>query len=192
VASPGALTFPSLAAEYAQLFSDMKLGPQADQLVAIAEKISAAKPRYESVEKTTGVPWYFVAVVHYAETGLNFDTHLHNNDPLTDRTVSVPKGRPLSGSPPFTWEDSARDALELSGATRVQDWSIARFLFELEKHNGFGYRRRQINSPYLWNCTSQYSKGLYAGDGLFDRDADHVAGDSRRASIHRFVEVIAM
>jgi lysozyme family protein len=164
-ASPGALTFPSLASEYTQLFGDMKLGPQAGDLNAIADKIVAAKPRYESVERATGVPWYFVAVLHYAENGMNFETHLHNDDPLTARTVHVPKGRPL------TWEDSARDALELGGLTRVQDWSSARLLYETERWNGFGFRRRQINSPFVWNCTSQYTKGRYVEDGHFDPNA---------------------
>lgn len=169
--STGALTFASLAPEYVQLFSDMKLGPQAEKLDAIVETILAAKPRYVNVEKTTGVPWYFVAIAHYAETGLNFETHLHNNDPLTSRTVHVPAGRPLRGDPPFTWEDSARDALELSGVTHVQDWSVARFLYQMERYNGFGYRRQQVNSPYLWNCTSQYFKGQYVGDHVFDPNA---------------------
>jgi lysozyme family protein len=53
----------------------------------------------------------------------------------------------------------------------VQDWSIARFLYQMERYNGFGYRRQQINSPYLWNCTSLYTKGRYVADGHFDPNA---------------------
>jgi lysozyme family protein len=38
----------------------------------------------------------------------------------------VPAGRPAAGSPPFTWEQSAADALELAGIASVKDWSVPR------------------------------------------------------------------
>jgi lysozyme family protein len=111
-----------------------------------------------------------IAVGHHL-SGFGFDAHLHNGDPLTARTVHVPVGRPRTGQPPFSWEDSARDALELERVLDVQDWSIARILFELERANGFGYRRHQINTPYLWSCTSHYTKGRFVSDGHFDPQA---------------------
>jgi lysozyme family protein len=110
-------------------------------------------------------------MLHYTDRGLDFQTHLHNKDPLTDRTVQVPAGRPKLGQPPFTWEDSASDAVELFGATSTPDWSIARVLYFMERYNGFGYRRRQVNSPFLWNCTSQYTKGQFVADHVFDPEA---------------------
>jgi len=155
--------FLSLAPEYDQMFNSMRLTGGNERLDAAVGKLLAGKDRYAEVEKRTGVPWFIVGVVHYLETGLNFQTHLHNDDPLNARTVHVPAGRPRTGQPPFTWEDSAQDAFELTGVTKVPDWSIARVLYELERYNGWGYRRRQVNSPYLWNCTSQYTKG---GDSL--------------------------
>jgi len=39
----------------------------------------------------------------------SFKLHLHNGDPLTARTVNVPKGRPKTGQPPFAWGISAKD-----------------------------------------------------------------------------------
>ena len=60
------------------------------------------------------IPWWFVAVIHDLEASRNFNAHLHNGDPLTHRTVHVPKNRP-PGNPPFTFEESARDALTLDG-----------------------------------------------------------------------------
>jgi len=160
--------FLSLAPEYDQMFNSMRLTGGNERLDAAVGKLLAGKDRYAEVEKRTGVPWFIVGVVHYLETGLNFQTHLHNDDPLNARTVHVPAGRPRTGQPPFTWEDSAQDAFELTGVTKVPDWSIARVLYELERYNGWGYRRRQINSPYLWNCTSQYTKGRFVADGHFD------------------------
>ena len=83
------------------------------EVEAVAKKISQNKPRYEAVSLTlaTGMPWWFVAIVHFMEGGGKFTKHLHNGDPLTDRTVRVPRGRPLFGNPPFRWEQSAIDAL---------------------------------------------------------------------------------
>ena len=51
-----------------------------------------------------GIPWYVIAVIHYLESGLRFDGHLHNGDPLAGRTVHKPKGHPQTGTPPFTWK----------------------------------------------------------------------------------------
>ena len=164
------LDFLSLAPEYGQMFTNMSLAGGNQKVDGIVDKLLEGKARYSELEKRTGVPWFVVGVLHDAETGLNFQTHLHNNDPLTARTVSVPAGRPTTGQPPFTWEDSALDALEFSGVTRTQDWSITRILYVLERYNGFGYRRRQLNSPFLWNCTSHYSKGIYVS-GVFDPES---------------------
>ena len=76
----------------------------------IRDKIVAKRDRYEVIEKLTRVPWYVVAVIHNMEASLKFYGHLHYGDPLTAKTVQVPKGRP--GKPPFTWEASALDALK--------------------------------------------------------------------------------
>jgi len=160
--------FLSLAPEYDRMFKSMTLTGGNEKFDTIVNKLLENKARYADVERRTGVPWFIVGVVHYVQTGFDFRTHLHNGDPLTARTVHVPRGRPTSGQPPFTWEDSAQDAFESTGVNKIQDWSIVRVLFELEKYDGFGYRRFQINSPYLWNCTSQYTKGQYVADAVFD------------------------
>ena len=65
--------------------------------------------------------------------------HLHNGDPLQARTVHVPSGRPVVGSPPFTWRQSALDALTLKGFHEVGDWSVPHMLYLLEKYNGTAY-----------------------------------------------------
>ena len=61
-------------------------------------------------------PWFFLGVIHAMESRFNFERHLHNGDPLSARTVRVPKGFPKAGNPPFTWEVSAEeDAMEEYG-----------------------------------------------------------------------------
>lgn len=164
-------SFLSLASEYDQLFTSVKLVGGNQKIDAIVDRLLESKTQYTDLEAKTGVPWFVIGVIHYVQTGFNFQTHLHNDDPLTARTVRVPAGRPRTGQPPFTWADSAADALELAGAKNISDWSIARVLFEIERYNGFGYRRHQINSPFLWNCTSYYTKGNYVSDGIFDPEA---------------------
>ncbi len=81
--------------------------------------------------------------------------------------MRVPAGRPLTfGPPPFTWAESAIDAL--SETWRPDDWSIAGILEFLERYNGLGYQKYDILSPYLWDFTNHYQKGLFVSDGRFD------------------------
>jgi lysozyme family protein len=157
--------------EYEWMFKTMVMTTGEERLDAINDKISANKAQYGTIEKALGIPWFVVGVLHYLESGLRFDRHLHNNDPLSGRTVNVPAGRPLTGQPPFSWEESAIDALQMLGWAGEQDWSLTRTLYRIEQYNGFGYRRFQTNSPYLWNCTSHYIKGYYVSDGQFDPEA---------------------
>jgi lysozyme family protein len=84
----------------------------------------------------------------------------------------VPAGRPLAGHPPFTWEESAIDALMMLDLHTWRDWSPAGTAYVWEAYNGFGYRlfHPQVNSPYLWSFTTAYGPpeskgGKYIGDG---------------------------
>jgi hypothetical protein len=99
------------------------------------------------------------------------EEHLHNGDPLQARTVHVPAGRPAAASPPFTWRQSAVDALTLKKFQEVADWSMPRMLYLLEKYNGFGYRMRRVPTPYLWSFSNLYEKGKFVQDGRFDSEA---------------------
>lgn len=121
---------------------------------------------YSGIESATGVPWYVIAGIHYRESSQNFNCHLHNGDPLTDRTIHVPKGRPVNGSAPFTWSASAIDAL--SDRWQPDIWDVNNTLLFCEHYNGLGYQRHNIASPYLWSGTSLYSKGLFVSDGTLD------------------------
>jgi lysozyme family protein len=137
----------------------------------VAAQIKANKSRYDGVSKITGVPSDVIAVIHHMECGGRFDRHLHCGDPLTARTVRVPKGRPVKGEPPFTWEESAIDALGYDGATRIKDWNIVATLTFLQKFNGTGYLNKGIYSPYLWSFSNHYTAGKFVRDGVYDASA---------------------
>ena len=133
---------------------------------SIAKRLVAAKPRYQAVEKRTGVPWPFIAVTHQREASQNWKTQLGQGDPLDRVSTHVPKGR----GPFSTWEDGAYDALVNCPpyAARNKDWSIGGTLAMLERYNGLGYASRGVPSPYLWSGTDKYSAGKYVADGVYD------------------------
>jgi lysozyme family protein len=160
--------------DYKKLFDTCVIDPKKVALVdENATRIIHNMDRYKRlVQSVEGrVPWWFVGLVHKMEAGFSFKLHLHNGDPLTARTVHVPAGRPVMGSPPFTWEQSAQDAVRNQGLTKVTDWSLAHSLYLLEGYNGYGYLYHGINSPYLWSYSNHYTKGKYVKDGIFDPNA---------------------
>lgn len=171
----GALAFDNvMAASYTTLWETMVIHPEKLATVdSIANRIIANKATYQSIEAATKVPWIFIGMVHNLECGLSFERHLHNGDPLTAKTVHVPAGRPVTGSAPYSFFDSAVDALQYTGLTSWSDWSIAGMLFKLEGYNGYGYRlyHPTVNSPYLWSFSNQYTRGKYVADGHFDATA---------------------
>jgi lysozyme family protein len=134
-------------------------------------RLRQGQPTYAQLGAELSIPWAFIGVIHALECGFNFTTHLHNGDPLGARTVRVPAGRPLAGTPPFTWSQSARDALMQKGYHQIDDWSVAHMLYLLERYNGMGYRRRGVPTPYLWSFSNVYEKGKFVADGRFDAEA---------------------
>ena len=163
-----------LAEEYVRLYRTcISDTARFDAIDALVDGLLAHKERYESVGETLGIPWYFIAAIHNMESGQDFTKHLHNGDPLTDRTRHVPAGRPPSGSPPFTWEESAEDALKMRRLGRVAEWTLPRLLYELEGYNGWGYRlyHPHVLSPYLWSWSNHYTSGKYIADGRWSDTA---------------------
>lgn len=158
--------------EYRSLFDSCIIReerfPEIDETISA---MTANRGRYESVAAELAIPWNFIAIIHCMEGSLSFKKHLHNGDPLTARTVQVPKGRPAAGKPPFTWEESAADALTIEGFSSRTDWSIPGMLLAFENFNGMGYRKKGIHSPYLWSYSNHYSKGKFTADGIFNPNA---------------------
>ena len=171
-------TFGEYEAGYNELIDRMEIKPSwKSRIDNAARTIITNKDRYQSVVDQiqeidgTTIPWQFVGVVHHLEGDGDFETHLHNGDSLQRRTVHVPAGRPVNGTPPFTWEESAIDALQQRNLQKVRDWSPAHMAYEFEGYNGFGYRDKGVNSPYLWSGTNNYESGKYVSDGNFDASA---------------------
>lgn len=160
----------ALATQYASQFNACQIKPERlEEVRKQVLRIRDNENRYRAVASNfTGMPWWVPGVLHSMECGLNFSQHLHNGDPLKARTVQVPKGRPKVGNPPFTWEESAIDALEYDGLDKVEDWSVGNALVMFENYNGTGYRKKGVPSPYLWSFTDQYRCGKYVADGHYD------------------------
>ena len=163
----------ALVREYKKLYEELTINSdRIDDADRIIDKMLEHKSQYKSVERETGIPWFFIAAIHSLESSLNFNAHLHNGDPLTGKTTHVPAGRIPGKNPPYNWQESAVDALEFNGTTDWHDWSIAGICYRFEKYNGFGYRLYylEVKSPYLWSFSNHYTQGKYASDGKFDRN----------------------
>jgi lysozyme family protein len=165
-------TFEALRMEYKALWQRMEISQRATNKVDVAaRKLLLSKHRYRAVAAKTGVPWFLIAVLHERESSADFSAHLHNGDPLELRTYHVPAGRPVNGAPPFTWEESAIDALELKNLHRIGAWPIERIAYECERYNGWGYRHHSTPSAYLWSFSNIYQGGKYVADGVWSAAA---------------------
>lgn len=133
---------------------------------SVAKRLCDAKNRYREVEKTTGVPWFVIAVIHERECSQRWDRSIAQGDPWNERSSHVPAGR----GPFPSWEAAAEDALENCApyAARWKDWTAGGALTLLERYNGMGYANRNLPSPYIWSGTDQYSKGKFIADHVFD------------------------
>jgi lysozyme family protein len=183
MAKPKPPKLADVGPEYWTLFLECKVKP--DKLAdvkRIVTQITANRARYQAATAALGtMPWWFMALVHSLESNLSFNGHLHNGDRLTARTTHVPAGRPVanpaanpkqppSATNPYTWEESASDAMRQKGLNAWTDWSVVGSLYKLEAYNGWGYRwyHATVLTPYLWSFTNQYTKGKYAADGVFN------------------------
>lgn len=147
-----------------------------DQIDRAAALLVTNKARYKPVEAATGVPYPFIAAVHWRESAADFRGVLHNGQRIIgtgQRTTLVPKGR----GPFFSWEEAAVDALRHMDLDKINDpddddieWTLAQILYQLERYNGFGYVGR-VNSPYVWSFTQHHTKGKYVRDGVYDANA---------------------
>ena len=165
-------SFDTLKAGYEELWASCRIRPErADSVAWHRAKLLQNKPRYEQVSAATGAPWWFIGIVHALEASFNFQGHLHNGDPLRARTVNVPANRPPRWNPPNDWLSSAIDAITFEGFAGQSDWSIARTLYRFEGYNGFSYRTKGINSPYLWSFSTHYTRGKFVRDHVYDENA---------------------
>ncbi|MGZ3323301.1 MAG: peptidoglycan-binding protein, partial [Xanthobacteraceae bacterium] len=161
-------SFEDLKAEYADLWRRMQVRPEREAEVdRLARTLLGLKSRYDEVAHTTGVPWFVIAVLHRRESDGDFRTYLGNGEPLNRRTRIEPIGR----GPFPTWEAGAIDALQFDGLDKVREWTPERACYEIEKFNGFGYRNKNVKSPYLWSFSNIYDRGKFVADHQFSFSA---------------------
>jgi lysozyme family protein len=175
IAAPLVSTQPAAktATEYDRMWADMRISQE--HLATIERdsgKILVNKAQYEAVSQASGVPWFVIGLIDQMEAGGGCKAHLHNGDPLSGRTIHVPAGRPPApAEPPFTWEQSALDALQFEGFDKIKSWPLAVIAGSLEKYNGMGYHARGVPSPYLWSFSNQYKSGKFVKDHVYDPNA---------------------
>jgi lysozyme family protein len=164
-------SFPKLKEEYSLMFSNIKIR----DIALVKKTVDEIIKNKEIYQKVGIAPWYWIGCIHYRESTLNFNKHLHNGDSLKKRTVNEPSGRPLSEPTTiggYAWEVSAKDALQLKQLNKWTDWSIEGLLYQAERYNGFGYRLyKSNNSPYLWSGTDNWKSGKYLQDGKYSATA---------------------
>lgn len=175
---------PTVVSQAEALWATARLRPGYGKWVDfILDKLVPGIDQYQRVAKAmgNGIPFWFILGCHAMEAGAYqrpFSFHLHCGDPLTARTFHVPKGRPKanpgggtqppSAANPYSWEESAIDALRLMGYGNVKDWSIGNCLWLWEKFNGLGYRGKGVNTPYVWSYTTHYGDGKNVGKYIAD------------------------
>lgn len=136
------------------------------------ELYEANRKRYEAVAAQTGIPATLIAAIHFRESSGNFNTYLHQGDPLGRPPVHWPTNIPTF----HKWEDAAVHALKMKGSIKkdlgmTKDTSdLASMATFAEYYNGLGYHNRGRVSPYVYSGTNEYSKGKYVADGKFDPD----------------------
>lgn len=171
---------PKNAAEIMQEARWEQAKLRASDLIALDKAVELyrrTEARYAAIEKmrANGVPAPIIFALHGRESTWNFNRHLHEGSPLTGRTKFVPKGRPLSPEPPYTFEQSAEDALyKLKDLENKVRWGeLGNTLQAIERYNGLGYQKyhAEVPSPYLWSATTLYTAGKYVADGKFDPSA---------------------
>jgi lysozyme family protein len=162
VAAPAPST--DIAKQYEEMYQDIKVNATAMAgAINTAHKIVSGEAMYKDIERMTGVPWWFIGIIHYRECDCNFADYLGNGQPLLKKTTITPVGR----GPFNSFAAGAVDALAYEGYDKVKDWSIGNALYLMEKYNGMGYRNRGIASPYVWGGSTYYKSGKYVADGVF-------------------------
>ncbi|MDD3149862.1 MAG: hypothetical protein PHV68_03430 [Candidatus Gastranaerophilales bacterium] len=130
------------------------------------------KSKYQAVSKKTGMPAELIAALHWRESGGNFNTYLHNGQPLGQVTTIVPKGKYFTN-----WEDAAVDALSSKSSVKnsynltSNSKDMAAMLSYAEYYNGLGYHNNNRTSAYVYSGTNEYTSGKYVADGKYSKSA---------------------
>jgi lysozyme family protein len=153
---------------YRKMYLSMVISPNItlDRFSDIAVHVFNYAEVYLQVQRKTGVPALFTALLHCMEGNADYYRQILNGQPFTKKTTIHPKGK----GPWETWNDSAIEAFKIHGLKKVVNTPY-HILQALERWNGLGYEKHGIHSPYLWAGTNHYSSGKFIKDGIFSPDA---------------------
>lgn len=154
------------APDYAYLCSVVKINSGTlEKNKATFAKMLANKSQYDQIAHAVNCDWQLVAAIHYREASLRPNVYLHNGQTLGQTTTIVPKGIFF---PSGAFVEASIDAIK----KRAKDVKGLAACCEMsEKHNGLGYRKHGVYSPYVWASTNIYTSGMYVADGKFDASA---------------------
>lgn len=147
-------------------FEENMTDAQKAELAQFKGNFEQNKQRYQAVADKTGIPAELIAALHWRESSGNFDTYMHNGDPLGSPTVHYPQGKLF-----YDWESSAIDALSTDKYGTVVEGDVNTYYDFAEHYNGLGYRNKGLASPYVWSGTTTYKGGKYVADGQFSASA---------------------
>lgn len=161
-------TFEQLQLEYSRLLARMVI-TRFDEVHATAVRLLKTRYHFDPVAAKTGVPAVWGMASFEREASSNFRLSPAQGDPWDRRSTHVPRGR----GPFKNWEEACIDAYKLDGLDKVDraKWTWERACYEGELFNGFGYRNRGVNSPYLWAGSNNYRAGKYIADGVWSSTA---------------------
>jgi lysozyme family protein len=146
------------------------------RLDKLVDRYNRMRKTYVAIQqmRRNGVPAPVVFALHYREADNDTTCSPAQGDPLTHKSVHVPKGRIPGQNPPYTFLEAAEDAYYSPELDHLDanNWSeIGAILWNCETFNGLGYFHRGLVSPYVWSGTQHYSRGKYVADGRFDPTA---------------------
>jgi lysozyme family protein len=160
-----ALTPAQTRKGYINLFKSATILPsRREDVRVVVARLVKGRQRYEALGSQTGIPWWFIAILHERESGCDFGTYLGNGQSLKRRTTIEPKGR----GPFATFEEGAIDALRIQGYLDHKDYSLPTAFWKVEGFNGWGYVYHGENSPYVWGATNHQQRGKYTSDAKFN------------------------
>ena len=150
---------------------DVKLdGEQKGEMKAFIANWDKNHARYEKIAAKAGIPAEVIASLHWRESSGNFNTYLHQGDPLGKPAVHEPNDIPVF----YKWEDAAVHALHSQRAAQdlfnvtQHTTDKAALASYAEYYNGLGYHYKDKPSPYVFSGTDQYTKGKYTRDRYYD------------------------
>lgn len=161
---------------YERRFRTMTVKPAWDYAVKQAVKtIKDNLSAYRAVAEESGVPWPFVALVHYMEASGDLRKQTLNGQPWNRRTTIHPPNlgpwKSFHEAACFGFQQARANAKGFPNLTKLEP-NAPSILYHLERWNGLGYAKNGMDSEYLFNGTSHDpGDGKYTSDGKYSSRA---------------------